>query len=222
MTARMKQRQDAAQQVLSWGGTWLESVIEHLNAGPNLRLNIVVETIGEAVKHEAFGAAAAAVASALGRLLECTRVSVGFRERVQVTVVAISNTARFEQRTNLVRSVAAAMDEAIDQDRRLSLPDDDSRSLAADAFTSTPAGGVRLTRSPHAAVLERGHFGRCGHARAQSRAGSEHAKTSRSPKRWLVSSARFCIPSATRSFPCSSAPHSRSEPNCVVLSNPAT
>ena len=130
MTARMKQRQDAAQQVLSWGGTWLESVIEHLNAGPNLRLNIVVETIGEAVKHEAFGAAAAAVASALGRLLECARVSVGFRDRVQVTVVAISNTARFEQRTNLVRSVAAAMGEAIDQDRRLSLPDDDSRSLA--------------------------------------------------------------------------------------------
>ncbi|MCZ6892693.1 MAG: hypothetical protein O7H40_01430 [Gammaproteobacteria bacterium] len=130
MTARMKQRQDAAQQVLSWGGTWLESVIEHLNTGPNLRLNIVVETIAEAVKHEAFGAAAAAVASALGRLLECTRVSVGFRDRAQVTVVAISNTARFEQRTNLVRSVAAAMDEAIDQDRRLSLPDDDSRSLA--------------------------------------------------------------------------------------------
>ena len=122
VTARMKQRQDAALQVLSWGGKWLESVVDHLNTGPNLRLSIVIETIADAVKHDAFETAAAAVASALGRLIECTRVSIGIVEAGTTSVVAMSNTARFEKRTNLVRSVAAAMDEAIEQDRAISLP----------------------------------------------------------------------------------------------------
>ncbi|MGR8920907.1 MAG: efflux RND transporter periplasmic adaptor subunit [Gammaproteobacteria bacterium] len=130
MTARMKARQDAAMQVLAWGNSWLETVIEHLNAGPNLRLNIVVETIAEAVKHDSFGAAAAAVANAIGRLLDCSRVSVGFVDGRGVEVAAMSNTARFEQRTNLVRSVAASMTEAIDQDRMLSLPGGDEAALA--------------------------------------------------------------------------------------------
>ncbi len=122
VTARLKQRQDAALQVLSWGGKWLESIIHHLNTGPNLRLNIVIETVADAVKHDAFETAAAAVASALSRLIECTRVSIGMADNGAASVAAMSNTARFEKRTNLVRSVAAAMDEAIEQDQTVSLP----------------------------------------------------------------------------------------------------
>jgi len=129
VTARMKQRQDAAMQVLSWGGKWLETVVDHLNTGPNLRLSIVIETIADAVKHEAFETAAAAVASALSRLVECTRVSIGITDAGSTSVVAISNTARFEKRTNLVRSVAAAMDEAIAQDQSIALPAASTSSL---------------------------------------------------------------------------------------------
>ena len=86
MTARMKAKQEASLQVLSWGTEWLALLVEHLNNGPNLRLNIVVETIAEAVKHDAFGAAAAAVASALSRLLDCARVSIGFKDFNEVVV----------------------------------------------------------------------------------------------------------------------------------------
>ena len=134
MTARMKAKQEASLQVLSWGTEWLALLVEHLNNGPNLRLNIVVETIAEAVKHDAFGAAAAAVASALSRLLDCARVSIGFKDFNEVVVAAISNTARFEQRTNLVRAVSAAMHEAIDQDKRITSP-----TARADGITLTRA-----------------------------------------------------------------------------------
>ena len=120
ITARNRDRREAALQVVSWAASWLQMTFDHINAGPNLRLGMVIETIAEAVKHDIADSASNAVASAIGRLLDCARVSVGFIDRDDIKITAVSNTARFEQRTELVQAIKACMREAVDQDQRIS------------------------------------------------------------------------------------------------------
>lgn len=75
----------------------------------------VVALQARALAHESFRASATAVVTDLALLLHCDRVSVGFRTGSKVTVQAISNGAEAARQQSLVRAIAAAMDEAIDQ-----------------------------------------------------------------------------------------------------------
>jgi RND family efflux transporter MFP subunit len=131
MTARSEAKQRAALQVLTWGISWLELLARDWAASAAGRLGIVVETVTRAVAHDAFQAAAIAVVNELARQLACERVTIGFRDGQEMRVLAMSNTASLEERANLVRAVAAAMNEAADQDQRVVLPaaDDDHTVL---------------------------------------------------------------------------------------------
>ena len=129
MTARSEAKQRAAMQVLSWGMVWLEQLFTHLNDSVTNRLNIIVETIAKAVVQDQFVGSATAVVNELARQLHCTRVSVGFRQGKEIRVAAISNTARLEEKANLVRAVSAAMNEAIDQDCHVVIPDCDDTQI---------------------------------------------------------------------------------------------
>lgn len=132
LTARSEAKQRAAMQVISWGMAWLEILVRYLESSATMRLSIVVETIAKAVAHDHFLASATAVVNELARQLACARVSVGFHEGEEMCVAAISNTARLEERANLVRATAAAMNEAVDQDQRVVVPapDGDHVTLA--------------------------------------------------------------------------------------------
>jgi len=122
MIARPKAKQQAALQVLTWGIAWLELLAGDWVACTAGRLGIVVETVSKAVVHDAFKASATAVVNELARQLACERVAIGFRDGQEMRVTAMSNTASLEERANLVRAVAAAMNEAVDQDKRVVLP----------------------------------------------------------------------------------------------------
>ena len=122
MTARAQAKQRAALQVLSWGINWLELLAQDWAASAAGRLGIVVEAMTRAVSHDAFQAAAIAVVNELARQLACERVAIGFRDGQEMRVLAMSNTASLEERANLVRAVAAAMNEAADQDQCVVLP----------------------------------------------------------------------------------------------------
>ena len=122
MTTRPEVKQRAALQVLTWGIAWLELLARDWAASAAGRLGIVVETIARAVAHDTFKASAIAVVNELARQLACERVAIGFRGGQEMQVTAMSNTASLEERANLVRAVAAAMNEAVDQDKRVVLP----------------------------------------------------------------------------------------------------
>ena len=68
-----------------------------------------------ALGHERFAAGAGAVATELALLLGCERVSIGFHSQSRVRVAAMSGHADLRTRQNLVRAIAAAMDECLDQ-----------------------------------------------------------------------------------------------------------
>lgn len=127
MTARPEAKQRAALQVLTWGITWLELLAKDWASTAAGRLGVVVETVAKAVAHDAFKASAIAVVNELARQLACERVTIGFRDGQEMQVAAMSNTASLEERANLIRAIAAAMNEAVDQDKRVVLPapDDD-------------------------------------------------------------------------------------------------
>jgi hypothetical protein len=71
-----------------------------------------------------------ALATALATRLGCERVAIGFLQRGHVKVDALSHSAQVKGETNLVRAIAAAMEEAIDQGAAISFPATDGASPA--------------------------------------------------------------------------------------------
>ncbi|MEQ1635607.1 MAG: efflux RND transporter periplasmic adaptor subunit [Methylococcales bacterium] len=63
-----------------------------------------------------------ALITELTRQFQCGRVTIGELKRQQVDIVALSNSAKFDNRANLMRAIADAMDEAVDQDMIITYP----------------------------------------------------------------------------------------------------
>jgi hypothetical protein len=111
---------------LHWGAAGLEVLFSReevrREAAHKERLQTVLQLIASSASHERFSASATALATEVATRLHCERVSIGFRRGGQVKLHAVSHSAQFKERTNLLRSVAAAMDEAIDQGTTIGYP----------------------------------------------------------------------------------------------------
>ena len=79
------------------------------------RIQAALDLVATSVGHDRFYGSAMALVTALATKLECERVSLGFVKRGRARVIAVSHSAEFKQQTNLIRGLADAMDEAIDQ-----------------------------------------------------------------------------------------------------------
>lgn len=86
------------------------------------RLMTVLNLLGTALTEPVFSDAAHAVATELSMQLGCDRVSIGFRRDEFCEVVALSHSAQFGERMNLIRAIGQAMDEALDQNHVINLP----------------------------------------------------------------------------------------------------
>ena len=84
--------------------------------GGKERLAAALDVVGLVLEQDSLRSAAAAVATELATRLGFERVSIGIARGGRTVVEAISNSASFDERTKLVRELAAAMDEASDQD----------------------------------------------------------------------------------------------------------
>jgi len=122
MTGRANPQQRAALQVFSWGSAWLEILLRSQAAAAEGRLQVLVEVIAQAVNHKTSRESATAVANALASHLGCARVTIGFTRGQDIEIAAMSNTARIEEKNNLVRTILQAMHESVDQDISIMLP----------------------------------------------------------------------------------------------------
>jgi biotin carboxyl carrier protein len=84
-------------------------------ANTTARLGALLALQARALSQSGFRGAAAAIAARLAASLACERVSIGFYARSRMNVHAISNTTDFHKRQGSVRAIAAAMEEAFDQ-----------------------------------------------------------------------------------------------------------
>lgn len=112
---------------LQWGAAWIRDALRADQAGRSAAryahavsaLHVVAATAAET---DFETAARAAVTDLAGRYA-CDRVSIGFRRFGHARIAAISHSAQFGRRMELVRQLGAAMDEAIDQRSVLIYPD---------------------------------------------------------------------------------------------------
>lgn len=104
---------------LQWGASGLEFMLYRRRSEGarqvHTRVDLTLGLVASAVGEERFAPACNAVVTELATRLGCDRVSVGFLRRGRAVVAALSNTAQFGKRMNLIRVIGNAMDEAIDQ-----------------------------------------------------------------------------------------------------------
>ena len=102
-------------QQLGWGIGWLEALARRKTFTSKARLVTVLELIATSLRHERFQAAATAVATDLATTFGCERVTIGFMNGGHIEAAALSHSATFGKKTNLIRAAEGAMDEAADQ-----------------------------------------------------------------------------------------------------------
>lgn len=104
---------------LQWGAAWLRDQLrrdaaKHADDKYGQAIHALNAVVGVAEQHD-IATAARAAATDLATRFACDRVSIGFRRLGRCKVAAISHSAQFGKRMNLVRLLGAAMDEAVDQ-----------------------------------------------------------------------------------------------------------
>jgi len=112
------------------------------------RLMATLDLVASALAEEGFEAAAQALATDLAVRLDCDRVSIGFERDGHASVVAVSHSAEFGKRMNLIRAIGTAMDEALDQKSIVVLPQGDGEALVTrdhDALVRLFGSGSVLT-----------------------------------------------------------------------------
>ncbi len=127
--------------LLRLGVCWLEALLEREAA--TTQLVTALELVEIALEHGRFQAGATAVATELATRLGCERVSIGMTRKAGIRVEALSHSAEFDARLQLIRGLAAAMDEAADQDAAVVYP----------PFSEAP---TRITREHEALVQQHG------------------------------------------------------------------
>ena len=141
----------AALRQLHWGAAGLELMfcqqeVARVNETRD-KLQTVLEVVASAAAHDRFVAAGTALATDLATRLNCDRVSVGFMHGGQIRIEAVSHSAQFKERTNLMRAIATAMDEAVDQHATVAVP--------------PPPGSSPLVRRAHDALVDEQGSGAC-------------------------------------------------------------
>jgi len=155
---------------LHFGFGWLDSWVQRRRAErERLRkgqLETVLALVAASLEKERFQGAVTSFATELASELRCDRVSVGFLRKGRTRVAAMSHSATFGGRTNLIAATEAAMDEALDQEATVVYPAPDQlvpRSSPCHAelarqFGATAIATIPLTRSGEpcgAVTLER-------------------------------------------------------------------
>lgn len=111
---------------LHWGAAQVELMLYRVEvdkeAARRDRLQTVLDLMAAGLGHERFAEAATAFVNAVANRLACDRVTLGFLRGGQVRIEAVSHNAQFRERTNLLRGIADAMEEAIDQRAAIAVP----------------------------------------------------------------------------------------------------
>jgi RND family efflux transporter MFP subunit len=120
--------------LMQLGTGWLEAFARRSRFGAADRLVTVLDLIATSLHFDRFQLAATAVATDMSRALKCERVSIGFLKGKHSRVHALSHSASFGEKANIIRAIEAAMDESIDQQASIVYP-----AIATDTIQITRA-----------------------------------------------------------------------------------
>jgi len=124
--SRPEERLRGVMRGLQASSGWLRQLDPHRKAAiadeGDEGARLVLECIAVLAEKDGFKAQALGLAIRLEKELDCERVSVGVMKKRRVTTVAVSTSPQFVQKTNLVRSIESAMEEACDQETTVQHP----------------------------------------------------------------------------------------------------
>jgi multidrug resistance efflux pump len=120
---REERQQQAALQVLAWGTAWLQMLLHNLAESAGKRLDTVTRLLSRVLEQDTLEACAKTGADVLASRLPCERVTIGLVQGGDLRIIAMSPDLEINQKASLVRMLIAAMQEAFDQQRVISIPD---------------------------------------------------------------------------------------------------
>ena len=113
---------------MQWGGAWMRDLARNVVAtearAQYARAVEALNAIVGVAERRGFITAATAAVTDLANRFDCDRVSLGFRGLRHSKIRAVSHSAQFSQRMSMMRMLAAAQDEAIDQRATVLWPDE--------------------------------------------------------------------------------------------------
>jgi multidrug efflux pump subunit AcrA (membrane-fusion protein) len=108
-----------AMRQVQWAAAWLRDWRRGRDVAAAQRVaertTLALDLLAAALEEPGFAAACRLAATELASRFDCDRVAIGFARRRRAAVVGISHTAQFGRSMSLVRQLAEAMDEAMDQ-----------------------------------------------------------------------------------------------------------
>jgi multidrug efflux pump subunit AcrA (membrane-fusion protein) len=111
---------------LHWGAGWLGSLLWRERAETHLRTiaraGAGLDLLAVAGEHRRLKASAIAVANELAARFCCDRVSIGLEKHGRIRVLAMSHSASFQRKSQLVDAIENAMEEALDQNVSVAEP----------------------------------------------------------------------------------------------------
>jgi len=133
MSSHQKTALSAAIQSLQWGLLGVEARLRSQQSleeqNTRERLIATLDLVASVLVEDGFESSAQALATDLATRLDCDRVSIGFVRDQHTNVVAVSHSAEFGKRMNLIRAIGTAMDESLDQKSIIVLPSIDGGTL---------------------------------------------------------------------------------------------
>jgi multidrug resistance efflux pump len=124
-----------ALRLVYWASAWLVDQFRQQDLRERdahlARLALATDLVATAVQERRFAPSALAVANELAGRLECDRVSIGVEASGGIEVQAISHSASFDPKTNLVRLIGEAMHEVLDLDATIVHPGGEADELVA-------------------------------------------------------------------------------------------
>lgn len=124
-----------ALRTVHWGIAWLvDQFRRQLLAEREARLAdlaLASDLVATALQERRFAPSALAAVNELAARFNCERVSLGLERVGNIEVLAISHTANFDRKSNLVRLIGEAMEEVLDLDVAVLYPAPDDDELGA-------------------------------------------------------------------------------------------
>jgi len=115
----------AAMRDLQWGSGWLEVLLRR-HADPmeatHLRMKLALDVVSTLLEQPGLKEGAAAFTTEIATRLGCDRVALGVVKGRRIKLSAVSHSAQFDKRANLLRAMESAMEEAVDQAETISFP----------------------------------------------------------------------------------------------------
>lgn len=145
---------------LHWGVGWILSMVwRHRADEEGARIEVAagaMDLLAVAQEHERVDATAMALCNALAVRLGAERVSLGLVSDHRVTLTAMSHAAWFRKRSDIVESVAAAMEEALDQQATVVFPAAEATHITLQqARLAAASGRASVASLP---ILDRGRI----------------------------------------------------------------